>query len=86
MTNTTYVDLVKLSVKCNRPDLVQRVVNMTHQGDTLKWSDVEAKLNPTEQDVIAAWVHDNRMSYKETDVLDLVCISFFIGKGRRDKF
>eukprot|EP00026_Physarum_polycephalum_P003168 Phypoly_transcript_03178.p1 GENE.Phypoly_transcript_03178~~Phypoly_transcript_03178.p1 ORF type:complete len:846 (+),score=108.32 Phypoly_transcript_03178:355-2538(+) len=70
-----HVVLIKQSIKCNRPDLVQRDINLMHESQKVKWSDIEQQLSSEERSVLDIWVKNNYMSYTETDVLSLQSIS-----------
>lgn len=65
-----YCDLIQLCIECNRPDLVQRVINITHQSDTLKWQDVEHELPEKAKEKLKEWEKEEKLSMTATVEMD----------------
>jgi len=67
-----YCDLIQLCVECNRPDLVQRIIDITQQSETLNWQAVERQLSESTAARIKEWIsqrriHTNAKSTEESD-------------------
>src|SRR5262249_7935052 len=68
-----YTELIKLCIDCKRPDLVQRVINLTHQTDNdnaLKWEEVEKTLSPHEISKIKEWVDSEQLTMNPTQIYE----------------
>jgi len=65
-----YCDLVQLCIECNRPDLVQRVIAITQQSDTLKWEDVERELPEKATEKLKEWEKEEKISIRAQQDMD----------------